>query len=202
MLRDGSLSVVYQRPGRKTSLGRSDYQGHRFDLRFLRPFRADLSIRKSSSFFPPLIASTSQRGLAPRPAQVSPDGLRYFGGTFLPLNALPPPRPRRTLSPPTNAILSNCFCNSTRCSTSISSTRLRRFISDSTSIRERFGFGIVALQKKLREFALRSLSAQCHSMHNPPVCNALPYGVLEVYDLHVIIRPGNIDVGSLWRTFS
>src|SRR5262245_55221449 len=59
---------------------------HRFDLRFLRPLRADLSIKKSSSFFPPLIAATSQRGLAPRPAQVSPDGLRYLGGTFLPLN--------------------------------------------------------------------------------------------------------------------
>jgi hypothetical protein len=39
-----------------------------------------LSIRKSSSFFPPLIAATSQRGLAPRPAHVSPEGPRYFGG--------------------------------------------------------------------------------------------------------------------------
>jgi len=66
------------------------HEAQRFDLRFLRAFRADLSIRKSSSFLPPLIASTSQRGLAPRPAQVSPDGPRYFGGTFLPLNALPP----------------------------------------------------------------------------------------------------------------
>src|SRR5215475_68001 len=65
---------------------------HRFDLRFFRPLRADLSIRKSSSFFPRLIAATSQRGLAPRPAQVSPDGARYFGGTFLPFEALPPPR--------------------------------------------------------------------------------------------------------------
>src|SRR5262245_18096407 len=107
MLRDGSLSVVYQRPGRKTSLGRSDYQGHRFDLRFLRPFRADLSSRKSSSFFPPLIAATSQRGLAPGRAQVSPDGLRYFGGTFLPLQTLPPPR-TTALRPPPTAILSNC----------------------------------------------------------------------------------------------
>jgi len=57
------------------------YKAHRFDLRFLRPFRADLSIRKSSSFFPPLIASTSHLGFAPRPAQVSPERLRYFGGT-------------------------------------------------------------------------------------------------------------------------
>src|SRR6266511_2489201 len=95
--------------------------GQRFDLRFFRPFRADLSIRKSSSFFPPLIAATSQRGLTPRPAQVSPDGPRYFGGTFLPLNALPPPR--ATLSPPTApialCILSNCFSISTRFSRSL-----------------------------------------------------------------------------------
>src|SRR6516225_8163198 len=91
-------------------------QGHRFDVRFLRSFRADLSIRKSSSFFPPLIAATSHLGLAPRPAQVSPDGLRYFGGTFFPLNGLPPPR--TTLAPPTTAkavILSNCFSISARC---------------------------------------------------------------------------------------
>src|SRR5262249_61985153 len=54
------------------------------------PFSADLSIRKPSSFFPPLIAATSQRGFAPRPAQVSPDGPRYFGGTFFPFKALPP----------------------------------------------------------------------------------------------------------------
>ena len=41
-------------------------------------------IKKSSIFFPLLIAATSHLGLAPLPAQVSPDGLRYFGGTFLP----------------------------------------------------------------------------------------------------------------------
>jgi len=70
---------------------------HRFDLRFFRPFRSDLSIKKSSSFFPPLIAATSQQGLAPRPAQVSPAGPRYFAETFLPFKALPPP-------PPTTAI--------------------------------------------------------------------------------------------------
>jgi hypothetical protein len=87
-----------------------EYEAQRFDLRFFRPFRADFSIKKSSSFFPPLIAATSQRGFAPRPAQVSPDGLRYFGGTFLPLNVLPPPL--ITLAPPPTAmapILSNCF---------------------------------------------------------------------------------------------
>src|SRR5262245_12166296 len=82
-------------------------QGHRFDLRFFRPFRADLSIKKSSSFFPSLVAATSQRGFAPRPAQVSPDGPRYLGGTFLPFNALAPPR--TTLRPPNTPSLSNCF---------------------------------------------------------------------------------------------
>jgi len=56
---------------------------YRFDLRLFRPFRANLSIKKSSIFFPAFMAATSQRGFAPRPAQVSPDGLRYFGGTFL-----------------------------------------------------------------------------------------------------------------------
>src|SRR5215510_8214014 len=86
------------------------YEAHRFDLRFLRPFRADLSIRKSSSFLPPLIAATSHLGFAPRPAQVSPDGPRYFGGTFFPFNALPPPR--TTLAPPTTAILFNCISSS------------------------------------------------------------------------------------------
>jgi len=79
------------------------YEAQRLDPRFFRPFRADLSIRKSSSFFPPfLMAATSQRGLAPRPAQASPDGPRYFGGIFLPLNGLPPPR-TTTLAPPTTA---------------------------------------------------------------------------------------------------
>src|SRR5262249_17940445 len=81
-------------------------EGQRFDLRFFLPFPADLSINKSSIFAPALIAPTSQRGFAPRPAQVSPEGLRYLGGPFLPFNALPPPR--TTLAPPTTPILSNC----------------------------------------------------------------------------------------------
>jgi hypothetical protein len=44
---------------------------YRFDLRFFRPFVADLPIKKSSSFFPSFIAATSQRGFAPRPAQTT-----------------------------------------------------------------------------------------------------------------------------------
>src|SRR5262249_49236333 len=113
---------------------------HRFGLRFFRPFRADLSIRKSSSFLPLLIAATSQRGFAPRPAQVSPDGPRYFGGTFLPFNALPPPR--ATLAPPTTAILSNCFSSSARRLERLSSTGLGRSMSSSTVIPD--SFAIVA----------------------------------------------------------
>jgi hypothetical protein len=84
----------------------------RFDLRFLRPFRADLSIKKSLSFFPALIAATNQRGLAPRPAQVSPIWPRYLGAIFLPFNALPCRLPRAILPPPRGAELpnlSNCF---------------------------------------------------------------------------------------------
>src|SRR5262249_37090378 len=87
-------------------------EGQRFDLRLLRRFRADFSIKKSSNFFPPLIASTSHLGFAPRPAQVSPEWLRYFGGTFLPFNTLP--LPRTTLRLPTTANIFNCFSSSAR----------------------------------------------------------------------------------------
>ena len=119
------------------------YQAQRFDLRFFRPFLADLSIKKSSSFFPPLIAATSQRGLAPRPAQVSPDGLRYFGGTFFPFNALPPPRPRTTAcGPAILSICSICLCSSARRLRRASSTRSRKSISASIVIP--VSFAIVA----------------------------------------------------------
>ena len=77
-----------------------DYDDLRFALLFFRRLRVGLLIKKSSSFLPPLIAATSQRGLAPRPAQVSPEAPRYLGGTFLPFNVLP--RPLRT--PPSEAI--------------------------------------------------------------------------------------------------
>jgi hypothetical protein len=80
--------------------------------------------------FPPFIASTSHLGCAPRPAQVSPDGPRYFGGTFFPFNALRPP-----LAPPTTApILANCVSISARRLRSVSSTRFRRSMSASTVI--------------------------------------------------------------------
>src|SRR5262249_27220166 len=79
-------------------------------------------------------------------AHVSPDGPRYFGGTFLPFNALPPRR--ATLLPPTTAIalsiLSNCFSNSARRLRRVSSTRFRRSMSVSTVIPDRLTFGMVA----------------------------------------------------------
>src|SRR5258708_28617721 len=49
-------------------------------------FRA---IKKSSIFLPFFKAATIHFGLAPRPAQVSPDRLLYFGGTFVPFIDLP-----------------------------------------------------------------------------------------------------------------
>jgi hypothetical protein len=115
-----------------------------FDLRFFRPFVAELSIKKSFSFFPSLIAATSQRGRAPRPAQVSRDGPRYFGATFLPFNALVGRRPRAGLSPLIDAYTrANCFSISARRSRSASSTRCRSSISESTLMFERFTFAIV-----------------------------------------------------------
>src|SRR5262249_41283005 len=141
------------------------YEGHRFDLRFLRPLRADLSIKKSSSFFPPFIAATSQRGLAPRPAQVSPEGLRYLGGTFLPFNALLPPR--TILAPPATApILSNSSISLARCSTGISSTRSRRSMSASTLIPDRLTFAIVVSNTKT--YSLRGFNEQSKPVDASP----------------------------------
>jgi hypothetical protein len=88
--------------------------------RFFRRLRADLSIKKSSGLFPFFNAATIHFGFAPRPAHVSPDGLLYFGGTFLPFNdpfgALP-------------VSAANCFSNSVRSSTnrlSICDLKLKR----------------------------------------------------------------------------
>ena len=64
-----------------------------FFLRTFVAFFADvvaaLSIKKSSSLPPSLIAATIHRGFAPRPAHNSPLGPRYFGATFFPFMALP-----------------------------------------------------------------------------------------------------------------
>jgi hypothetical protein len=76
----------------------SSFFDQRFALRFLdllgealRAATVLFSTAKSSSRFPSLIAATSHRGLAPRPAQVLPDLSRYLMGTRRPFSADPPP---------------------------------------------------------------------------------------------------------------
>src|SRR6476620_7805976 len=67
--------------------------GHFFLLCAFFALRVVFSIKKSSAFFPSLIAATSQRGFAPRPAHSSPDGPLNFGRPSSPLSfhALPAP---------------------------------------------------------------------------------------------------------------
>jgi hypothetical protein len=81
------------------------------------------SIRKFSAFFPLLIAAFNHLGVAPRPAHVSPWGLRYFGATFLPLNLLLrpllAPRPSDPAELPS---ADNCFSRMERWPDSASST--------------------------------------------------------------------------------
>jgi hypothetical protein len=62
------------------------------------PFATAPGIKKSSSSLPPLIAAASQRGLRPRPAQVSAgfSGLRYLGAT----GPIRPPRASLVAFPP------------------------------------------------------------------------------------------------------
>ena len=67
---------------------------------FLPVAGAGAAIKKSSFFAPPLTASVSQRGVAPRPAQVSPPGPRYFGATFRPFKPPRRLRPELARSPP------------------------------------------------------------------------------------------------------
>src|SRR5262249_34191679 len=139
-----SVALVTSQSVRNTN----SLPAHRFHLRFLLLFPVDLSIKKSSIFFPPFIAATSQRGLAPRPAQVSPDGPQYFGGTFVPLNVLPLRRATLATSATTPSILANCCSMSARRLTRVSSTRFRRSMSASTLIGDRFRFAIVIFSPK------------------------------------------------------
>src|SRR5262249_55640551 len=72
----------------------------RRDLFAATPLRAAavLLIANSSSLCPCLTSAVSQRGRAPRPAQVSPSGLRNFGATLRPFIGLvrrPEPQARR-----------------------------------------------------------------------------------------------------------
>src|SRR5258708_15174496 len=75
-------------------------------------FRA---IKKSSILLPFFRASTNHLGLAPLPAQVSPDRLRYFGGTFRPFSDLP-------LSMAWAVKAAHFLSSSARSSTNLSST--------------------------------------------------------------------------------
>ena len=107
-----------------------------------------LSIRKSSSFLPSLIAAVSHLGVAPRPAHVSPPAPRYFGATLFPFNLLP--RTTRATLPPTEAIeppsAANCFSSVVRRSERAFSTCLRKVMSEAKSIRDRLILATAMLQ--------------------------------------------------------
>src|SRR5262249_9248094 len=61
---DGTPSLGL-RGHRREQLVTSGYEAQHFDLRFLRPFRADLSIRKSSSFLPTFERANWMREFSP-----------------------------------------------------------------------------------------------------------------------------------------
>jgi hypothetical protein len=113
-----------------------------FFLRFLAV--AVFPIAKSSSFFPSLIAATSHRGFAPRPAQMLPALSRYFGGTFLPFSELPRPLPG-AISPPN---LASWLRSTTVLRVNSFPTSSRNCKSCSTDIEPRFVLGISYLPTK------------------------------------------------------
>ena len=129
---------------------RSSPTAHFFFRRRVVAFFAGvaLSIRKSSSFLPSLIAAVSHLGVAPRPAHVSPPAPRYFGATFFPFNLLP--RVTRATLPPTEAIeppsAANCFSSVVRRSERVFSTCLRKVMSEAKSIRDRLILATAMLQ--------------------------------------------------------
>ena len=97
---------------------------------------AALLIANSSIFRPRLSSAVSHRGLAPRPAHVSPSGPRYFGATFIPLreDRMPPllgALPRNELSF-SNFELSSCLAAATLVD-SVRSILSRRSIKASTA---------------------------------------------------------------------
>ena len=61
---------------------RTFFRRRRVCLAALRAGAADLSIRKSSRFFPALIAAVNQRGCAPRPARARRERRIIFIGEF------------------------------------------------------------------------------------------------------------------------
>jgi hypothetical protein len=127
--------------GMRRSKRREGGSYHHCFARDLRvDFRADFSMRKSSSFLPSFNAAASHRGWAPRPAQVSPPGPRYFAGTLRPFIALvrrdelarkpPPPRGPRLASAPRRE---SCFSRSRRFSVRRLSISPRSVSNPSTS---------------------------------------------------------------------
>jgi hypothetical protein len=67
-------------------------------------------------------------------------------------------------------------------------------------MRERFGFGIVSSKRNyvsvLRFLCPRNAnSSVIHQFATQEHHFELPYGLLDVYDLGVIIRPGKLGVG-------
>ena len=123
---------------------RQEQQGVYFFLRFLPG--AGFSIANSSSFFPSLIAATSHRGFAPRPAHVLPALSRYFGGTFLPFSD--PPRPLLDAISPPN--LASWLCSSVLLRLSSFPTSSRNCKSCSTDIEPRavLRIGYLSRQRK------------------------------------------------------
>src|SRR5262245_65170694 len=113
---------------------------------------ADLSIAKSSILRPCLSRAASHRGRAPRPAQVSPPGPRYFGGTLRPFIA--ERRPPRELAPPSAPSRESCLSSSLRFSPSLLSISPRSVSSASTSIPLRLIAGINRLPSKSRRIAV------------------------------------------------
>jgi hypothetical protein len=104
-------------------------------------------IKNSSSERPSLRSAASHRGVAPRPAQVSPRGPRYFGATFMPRSALarstrPVGRPGRLRPSPSCAIF---LCRSRARSVSILSTSLRSSSKADTSMFFKLTAGISTL---------------------------------------------------------
>src|SRR5262249_32221023 len=113
------------------------------DLRLREPLEVFLRpIRKSSGFLPSLMAACSHLGLAPRPAQVSPFGPRYFGATLRPLRLAPRRRPFPTVPPSPPSRASCCF-RSCAFSLRILVTSSRNANSASTDIEaRRFGLAM------------------------------------------------------------
>src|SRR5262249_22902401 len=99
-------------------------------------------IRKASFLsLPAFISSRIQRGVAPRPAQVSLGFflLRYLGATLRPFSAEPPLRPGgrpRRLPLPTSvpARRARRFCRSAACSLNVAVMLSRRSIRASSDI--------------------------------------------------------------------